>query len=369
MLTKFEVENYRGFKSFRMDGLAEVNLLVGMNNSGKTALLEGLQLLTSAGDPAVLSEIASRRGEHIISREEVNRIQVLVDAAHFFHGHSLGPGSAFTLKGDNGYKPISVKVVEITQQKDLLEGSETMQGVTPPYALRIDQGARPEKRQHVFLITKDGGIDMDVGARGRPFGSSRRPERSPAMFIRTESLDTNSLAELWDRVTLDGLEEEVTSALKLLEPSVQSVHMLTGAFSRGFFASRAGVVLGLGGQKARIPLGSMGDGMRRLLALATALACAKGGTLFIDEIDTGLHFSVMARMWNLVIDKAIKSKTQVFATTHSWDCVEGLSEVCRLGAGTSDQVAVHKIDRAISHSVAFSGASVVNMVKGEVDPR
>lgn len=40
MLKKVEIKNYRGFQSYRMDGLAQVNLLVGKNNSGKTALLE-----------------------------------------------------------------------------------------------------------------------------------------------------------------------------------------------------------------------------------------------------------------------------------------------------------------------------------------
>ncbi len=48
MLTRVEINNYRGFPSYRMEGLAQVNLLVGKNNSGKTALLEGIQFLASS---------------------------------------------------------------------------------------------------------------------------------------------------------------------------------------------------------------------------------------------------------------------------------------------------------------------------------
>ena len=50
----------------------------------------------------------------------------------------------------------------------------------------------------------------------------------------------------------------------------------------------------------RIPIGSMGDGIWRLLGLALALALTEGGILLVDEIDTGLHYSVMENMWKLV---------------------------------------------------------------------
>ena len=96
-------------------------------------------------------------------------------------------------------------------------------------------------------------------------------------------------------------------------------------FASGYFPARGGIVVGVKGQEGRLPIGSMGDGMRRLMALATSLAFTKDGCLFVDEIDTGLHYSIMADMWQLVVEKSVASNTQVFATTHSWDCIEGLS--------------------------------------------
>lgn len=109
--------------------------------------------------------------------------------------------------------------------------------------------------------------------------------------------------------------------------------------------------------------------MRRMMALATSLAFSKGGCLFVDEVDTGLHYSVMPDMWRLVIAKAIASNAQVFATTHSWDCIEGLSVLCQREPELIKQVAVHKIDRALPNSVGFSGESLVRMLKSDIDPR
>jgi AAA15 family ATPase/GTPase len=66
----------------------------------------------------------------------------------------------------------------------------------------------------------------------------------------------------------------------------------------------------------------MGDGMVRLFNLALALVNSKGGILLVDEIENGLHYSIHEKLWELVFKTARDLDVQVFATTHSWDCIE-----------------------------------------------
>ena len=73
-----------------------------------------------------------------------------------------------------------------------------------------------------------------------------------------------------------------------------------------------GVVLKLHGVPYRVPIGSAGDGMWRMLGLALALSNAKGGVLLVDEIDTGLHYSVMENMWRMISERAVVLDVQVF---------------------------------------------------------
>ena len=63
MYSSIRINGYRGFDSFRMERLGRVNLLVGTNNSGKTSILECIELLQSVGNARVLSSILGRRGE------------------------------------------------------------------------------------------------------------------------------------------------------------------------------------------------------------------------------------------------------------------------------------------------------------------
>lgn len=66
--------------------------------------------------------------------------------------------------------------------------------------------------------------------------------------------------------------------------------------------------------------------MFRLLGIVLAMANAKDGILLIDEIENGVHYSVQPDLWELIFRLARRLNVQVFATTHSWDSVEGLQQ-------------------------------------------
>jgi len=78
-----------------------------------------------------------------------------------------------------------------------------------------------------------------------------------------------------------------------------------------------------------IPLSSMGDGMLRVLQLLLAMYPAKGGYFLVDEFENGLHYSVQEGLWKLLFDLAIRMDIQVFATTHSSDCIAAFANVAR----------------------------------------
>ena len=105
----------------------------------------------------------------------------------------------------------------------------------------------------------------------------------------------------------------------------------------------------------RIPIGSMGEGIWRLLGIALALAEARGGVLLVDEIDAGLHYSVLVDMWRLVFETARSLDVQVFATTHSRDCYEALAAIAEPGRG---EILLQRIERGKVDAVAFSEVEI-----------
>lgn len=57
------------------------------------------------------------------------------------------------------------------------------------------------------------------------------------------------------------------------------------------------------------------------MAIVLAIANAPNGVVLIDEIENGLHYSVQSKVWRAIAQAARVSNVQVFATTHSWECL------------------------------------------------
>lgn len=71
------------------------------------------------------------------------------------------------------------------------------------------------------------------------------------------------------------------------------------------------VLVWLRGENRPVPLTSLGDGMNRVLGIMLALIAAKGGLLLIDEVENGLHYSVQADLWRLILEMAEQLDVQV----------------------------------------------------------
>ena len=141
------------------------------------------------------------------------------------------------------------------------------------------------------------------------------------VFIDTNGISSTQIAALWDGITLNPAEEDILGALRIIAPGVAGLSVI-GAED----ALRERIpVIKVAGVKDRLPLRSLGTGMQRLLGIALALVNARDGLLLVDEVENGLHYSVQFDLWRFIFQLARRFNVQVFAATHSWDCIEGFS--------------------------------------------
>jgi hypothetical protein len=163
----------------------------------------------------------------------------------------------------------------------------------------------------------------------------------------------------------DSGEERVIEALKIIEPRIERIASVEG------LRRRSSIVVKLSDSDRRLPLGSAGDGLKRLLALSLNLIPLRGGgSLFVDEIDTGLHFSVMADMWKLVIETANRLDLQVFATTHSLDCVRAVAWVReKLPADQARDVILHRLEKGSEKTINYTMDELATAAKNHLEVR
>jgi hypothetical protein len=90
----------------------------------------------------------------------------------------------------------------------------------------------------------------------------------------------------------------------------------------------------------RAPLSVFGDALRRVVLLAgTILSLEAGGILLVDEVETGLHVSVLERVFRWIASTSRQLNVQVVATTQSLEAVDAMAAAC--ADGKPDLVAYH----------------------------
>ncbi len=367
MLTHLKLCKYRGFESYELADLARVNLLVGKNNCGKTSILEAVHFLVSKGDPSVLAQVAQRRGEDSIRYDEDVRHGQKTPAgpniSHFFLGHHFELGVGFSLSSDAGR--VSVKIVTGNNSERQTSFFEDQDGASQPFGLSIESNLIDSDRLPVFPVSENGVLVLENQLRF--IRSEIWPKLPPIEFIAPDFLNFNAMRSIWDQVLMTGRESEVINALNILEEDLQSIHFLTG--DPRLTSRSAGILLGFRGDARRVPIGSYGDGMRRLLALSLSLVQSANGFLLIDEIDTGLHWTAMEDMWRLIIHTARQSSIQVFATTHSYDCIRGLAALIESKPDLASDVSIQKIETSLEKAVSLNAERIQVAVSQDIEVR
>jgi hypothetical protein len=369
MLRSIKIENYRGFGHFEMNGFGRVNLLVGTNNSGKSSILEALQLLALNGNPNTIWQIVSRRGEHRIFDPALTAgqpIQQEADICHMFNGHEIKLGSYLEIAGSGDFDnpKISCKIVEVNQL-DRTFMFPNMANEDPSIGLRLALSIKGGMQLPNIPLSPYGSIRVDAFQMANTMFHNTNKSVVNVQFVAND-LMPQALISLWGIVALTPDEEMVYKALRFVEPKIEKIAAVnTGPIF--YPISHIGFKVKLTDTDLPVPIGSLGDGIWKMLGLAIMLSQAKNGLILIDEIDTGFHYSVMSKMWRLVFETAKQLNIQVFATSHSEDCVKSLASICRENVADGSDVCLYRIDK--DKAVHYNESQIVLAAEKDFEVR
>jgi hypothetical protein len=92
-----------------------------------------------------------------------------------------------------------------------------------------------------------------------------------------------------------------------------------------------------------LPMTLMGEGLQRCLEIGACAAVHDWPTLFIDEVENGMHHLVLEPLWHWLASVSLRRDLQIFATTHSEECIHA---ACRAFRSLDDDgLRVIRLDR------------------------
>lgn len=334
MLKSFQISNFRLFQHLEIGRLNRVNLIVGKNNAGKSTFLEAVALYASNASPSVFLDLVESRQENWVSEAQPQLQNFTGNSIrHLFFGHKLPKiGEQGILMGEV-FSNIKIHVTAAAYQNKA-DDEDTVRKVRIS-GVQLDLFDEDPSSFEVFLVAEEGertrrlfrldGEDMRGLRRNAAIKLYQRQDtefKLICQIVSTANMSNRKLAALWDLTSLTSLESEVISSLGLIDRRVSGVAFVEDISQRKSEDNRIPLVK-LEGIDEPLPLKSMGDGMTRLFHIVVALVNAQNGLILIDEFENGLHWSVQPNVWDIVFQLAEKLNVQVFATTHSRDCVQG----------------------------------------------
>lgn len=347
MIRSAQVKNFRCFRDIKVPDLRRVNVIVGRNASGKTALLEALFLAagpspeialrlkgwrgydagTAAGTFAQIDE--SVWGDLFFGYDRNNTVEIGFEGSdNHTRGLRISYGEVdeiFQAFGDE--KPtVSISAVEFVWtrydgQQFRVRPAFTRGGYAFP-------GAEHAAVQATFFASSHPFINQENLARFTNL-SKRRKEQT---FVKAVSKEFDFIKNI----------------------DIQS------------YLGQSMLYADVVGLPEKVPLVAISSGVNKLASIFLALASFDTKIVFVDEIENGIHHSRLESTWKSIADLAVANDAQLFASTHSGECLDALARVFE---DRPDEMTLIRADSegGVSFIEQFRGETAIKGIKaGEV---
>jgi predicted ATP-dependent endonuclease of OLD family len=308
MISEFEIENFRGFSQSKFSGFGRINLIGGQNNVGKTAFLEALYLNHSPQvstlmqlrgmNQEVITAYPIRAWNNLFLNQQKNAIIRIKSVSEENLMHSL------TI--NVGHSPL----IDQESWSEILLHDEESKISTLNLIYQNGEQSIPLSalvaHSKGILVKANGGQSDDI-----PF--------QPIYWIPASGNPSGqSLARLYDQCYVEGNDDKVMQALKIIEPSLLKARTLTLGMPLIYLARQHENVM---------PLSIFGDSLNRVADLFLKLLNDRDGILLIDEIENAIHHLHQIKLWEMLFEMAAEFNVQIFATTHSLEMLKAFTQV------------------------------------------
>jgi hypothetical protein len=316
----FEVERFRGLQRVRLEDMTRVNLVTGLNDAGKTSLLEAFYLHACgplAGAQAATT-IKALRGQPLdLSQGESDPWESLfyrMDMSHpirFSATTDVGDYELLLAQDPANAKPVGAQLAPT------LDIGQVIRSTLSIHERSIARNLDQEYVQS-YSITQSapsGSAFQTMSVKGELEPNATQPFMAGA-FVRPGH--RGDLATLYSRARRkQSGRMDVLAALREVDPRIKGLEVLVGEGGPQLFARLEEDVL--------IPFQLVGDGAGAMAGYLLSMLEAKNGVLLLDEVGSGLHHSLLPAMWRILHRAAESQSVQIIASTHSAECIEAAS--------------------------------------------
>ena len=310
MIRSIDIRHFRCFEHLEIDRCCRINIIVGDNGSGKTALLEAI-FFALGTTPELSLRFRQQRGLGGAFSGPLRRIEEAI-WRDYFYDRDWERAISIELTGDGpearsvrlfrGRSQMSIPLVLETDENELL---------TSPIGIvwRDSEG----KEHTSFPKVTASGLEFEGGDEDMP---------DFFLFPANHTIPAAENAGRFSELSRAGKVREfvqiLTNEYKWIEDI--SIEVITG--SPVLFAT-------VRGQNEKRPLADVSGGINRIISVMLGIASRPRSVVLVDEIENGLYFKHQSALWRGLLTLVRKNESQIFLTTHSAEWLNSLAKVIK----------------------------------------
>jgi AAA15 family ATPase/GTPase len=304
-LKYFKVENFKCFESLELSDLGQFNLIVGNNNFGKSTLLESL--------------LVSEKVEDIVNHLQhvyVQRFSFLKSPTTNFNFINFFKN----VKKIDSPIQFKLKIGSTNAYKDKIISFDTLtfNQLNKDELYILQQKNLPIDPNNIIARLEIDGYDKQLSYIK---DSWQKEHYTPIVFYNLGY--GKDLVDFYSKSIQISKErkEEFIKDVEIFIPEIEDIEL-----SQTSLPQETSIAIRVKFLDSLIQLPMYGEGANKIFRILSELSLVNNSRLMIDEIDSGIHFSRFKQFWKTILLSAEKNNVQIFATTHSIECLKYLKE-------------------------------------------
>ncbi len=286
MLENIEIIDYKCFKNFKLDGLSHINIISGGNNVGKTALLEALFI-----------------EKKVFVFEDFDMSIFTSPLITIANNRDINDNNLLTyLKTINISLKSNNKTININYKSKYRLNEEEQQKTTE----------LNEDYDHYLVAYINDTLTL------LPINSLNLKEQSQS-YINSSKPNNSELVKLYSNIQTKGIQHKFLEYLKILD---KNIAWLEPQLINNELLLR----INLNNPEQSLISSELGEGVNRYMEILSVLLANSKDSVFIDEIENGIHYSKLKDIWKAIIEIVQNENIQLFVTTHDKESIEALIE-------------------------------------------
>ena len=340
MIETLAIKNFRCFANVSLSSLRRINIIVGKSASGKTAFLESI-FVAAGASPELPIRVRAWRGLPMATISDQKTVYEALWKDLFYQCDQTREISV-ALKGSKlhtrtltiGYKD-SGELLPLEVRTESRQ-AELFRPITFSWT---DGSGNPLSLQPEVKGT---GLVARLVVQGQNFASI------PLAFYSSAHIPSpEENAQYFSDLSVRHEEEPIVEFISKEFPFIQSLGVESFARTPTIYASVRGL-------QEKQPINMVSTGITKILSILLGMANQGGGIILIDEMENGIYWDRLSSIWGALLTFARRYDIQLFATTHSMECLEAAAQVAK---DHDKEFALMRIERDNGESVVrqFTG--------------